>query len=100
MIEFLVAMLLMFLGGLACGIMWRWHVAWLFLICATVGIAAFIFLRDWSDFSLSALIAEPRAWLSWMVYLPLGIVLCGGPVVVGGAAGFVVRRVFLKKSPR
>jgi hypothetical protein len=92
--EFSIVIILMFLGGFALGLAWRWHLAWLFLLCAAAGFTVFVFLRDWSDFSFSAIIQDANSIESWMIYLPIHFIPFVILVMGGGAIGLAVRRMF------
>jgi hypothetical protein len=90
----LLILFILFLGGLGLGFYWRWHVLWLALVCALSGFTVFLVMSDWSDFNLRAIIADTdgSAMISWLVHFAIGFFFSAVPMVVGGVAGWGLRR--------
>ena len=94
--ELLFVMVVFCLGGAAIGAFWRWHLAWLLVLCAVLGFAISLAMRDWSDFDFSVIAADAHrgggAWVSWVVWLLTLFILFAVPAGVGGSVGFVLRQ--------
>src|SRR5687767_7389083 len=84
-------------GGTVIGILWRWHVLGLIVLCAVLGFVVCLVMRDWSDFDFPAIVANARdggsSWVSWCVWLGIYFIVFGVPAAVGGACGFALRQM-------
>ena len=100
--EMVFVMVFFFAGGAALGVLWQWRSIGLFALCAILGFATCLILRDWKDFDLSAIIANARSggvsWTSWVFEFVTLFILSAGPTVAGGSAGFILRSR-MKKVP-
>ncbi|TAK91665.1 MAG: hypothetical protein EPO07_19630 [Verrucomicrobia bacterium] len=92
----LLLMLVLFLAAFFVGLFWRWHVLWLAMACALSGFVVFLCMSDWSDFDLKAIIADLHRYgsaaISWLVHFAIGFIFSATPTVLGGVAGWGVRR--------
>jgi len=93
MLYVLLLMLAQALAGLAAGIVWRWRVAGLLLLCPAAGSTVLVITGGLSDFSFGELNKHPDLIEAWMVYFPTRFLFFGLPVIAGGAAGFALRQL-------
>ena len=93
----------LFLIAFLVGIIWPWRPIYLFLLGSVFTVVFFIAIRDWSDFSLGAILHTPGSWVSWAVMLQIEFLYfafpVGIPILIGCAIGLVTRKA-IKKRPR
>jgi len=95
--ELLILLVTFAFGGAVIGIFWRRHFLWLLALCAGLGFAVALVMRDWSNFDFSAIAANARAggasWVSWCVWLFVEFLYSAIPSAIGGAVGFMIRKM-------
>jgi len=96
--EFLLLIMALFgLGGFVIGVLWRGHLLWLLVLCGTLGFGIPLAMFDWSEFNLSAILADTRAggssWQSWVAGFIEFFILYAVPSVLGVAVGFGLRHL-------
>ncbi len=98
-----IIILALFLIAFFIGIIWRWRAVNLFIIGAVFTVVLFIALRDWSDFSFTAILHNPNSWDSWIFMLPIEFLYfaipVGIPIFIGCVIGLLMRKT-LKKQRR
>ena len=94
-IELIIVTAAFAIGGVVIGVSWRWRLVRLPSLCAVLGFALSLVMRDWSDFDLSAIVTDLGAggssWVSWVFEFATLFILFAVPAAAGGAIGFAIR---------